>query len=288
MTDTTPPASDASATPAPEVEKTPKIQAIVLDWAGTTIDYGSRAPAQVFVEVFRRQGVDVSDREAREPMGMTKREHILAMTQQPRIAARWQEVHGSPVTERDVDSMYAEFLPLQSAIIQDHAELIPGVKSVIDTCIERGLRIGSTTGYVRQLMDLVAPRVAKAGYEPEVIVCGDEVPAGQPAPWMLYEAAMRLQIYPLHCIVKVDDTAVGMEAGRYAGMWTVGVSQTGNELGLGQEDVQQLNSDDLRQRLTDIEQRMRDAGAHYVISGVADLLPVLDDIQRRLDAGERP
>jgi phosphonoacetaldehyde hydrolase len=265
-----------------------KIQAVVLDWAGTTIDYGSRAPAEVFVEVFRRQGIEVSDREAREPMGMAKREHIQAMMRQPRIADRWEAVFGRPSTEEDIDRMYADFLPLQSAVILRNAQLIPGVKSVIDTCIERGLKIGSTTGYVRQLMDLVAPHVAREGYQPATIVCGDEVPAGQPAPWVLYEAAKRLEVYPLGTIVKVDDTTVGMEAGRHAGMWTVGISQTGNELGLGAEEVAALEPRELEQRLATIEQRMRDAGAHYVIPSVGDLLPVLDEIQRRLDSGERP
>ena len=31
------------------------VRAVVFDWAGTTVDYGSRAPVAAFAEVFRRR-----------------------------------------------------------------------------------------------------------------------------------------------------------------------------------------------------------------------------------------
>jgi hypothetical protein len=33
---------------------------------------------------------------------------------------------------------------------------------------------------------------------------------------------------------------------------------------------------------------MRQAGAHYVVNGISDVSPVLDEINVRLAAGERP
>src|SRR5688572_5921778 len=102
-----------------------KLQALVLDWAGTLVDHGSCAPAAVFVEVFRRVGVPITTAEARGPMGMAKRAHIEAVLADPDVAARWQERHGRVSTTADVDVLYADFLPLQMACIAEHAELIP-------------------------------------------------------------------------------------------------------------------------------------------------------------------
>ncbi len=45
------------------------LKAVVFDWAGTVIDFGSFAPMGVFVEAFSRFGIEVSIAEAREPMG---------------------------------------------------------------------------------------------------------------------------------------------------------------------------------------------------------------------------
>ena len=48
-----------------------KIQAVLLDWAGTTMDHGCMAPAVVFIEVYKRQNVPITMEEARAPMGAT-------------------------------------------------------------------------------------------------------------------------------------------------------------------------------------------------------------------------
>ena len=68
-------------------DTTGRIRAVLFDWAGTTVDHGSRAPVEVVVEVFRRAGVAVTDAEARAPMGRAKREHLDAVLSTPRVAS---------------------------------------------------------------------------------------------------------------------------------------------------------------------------------------------------------
>jgi phosphonoacetaldehyde hydrolase len=265
-----------------------KLKALVFDWAGTLIDYGSRAPMAVFVEVFRRAGVTISVDEARGPMGMAKRAHIEAVLAQSDVTARWRERHGRAATTADVDRLYDDFLPLQAACIAEHSELIPGVLPVIEDCRKRGLKIGTSTGYVRSLMDVVLAEAAKQGFTPDAMVCTDDVPAGRPAPWMCWENAKRLNVFPAAAMVKVDDTPVGIEAGLNAGMWTVGIAKTGNETGLSQAELRALPAGEQEQRLDRAYDRLRSVGAHYVIDGVADLLPSLDAIETRLATGEHP
>ncbi|MDR3621399.1 MAG: phosphonoacetaldehyde hydrolase [Paludisphaera borealis] len=256
-----------------------RIRAILFDWAGTTIDHGSRAPVEVFVEVFRRIGIDVSTAEVRGPMGKAKREHIAALLALPRIADSWRERHDRTPTETDVDRLYADFLPLQREVLARHCEVIPGVPEVVSECRRRGIRIGSTTGYTRALMDVVAPLARDGGYDPEVIVCSDDVPRGRPAPWMNFRAAEGLDVFPMSSVLVVDDTAPGIEAGRFAGAGTVAVTRTGNCLGLSQDEAASADAAELATRLDAASAEFRRIGAHYVIETVADLLSVLDDLE---------
>ncbi len=264
------------------------LQAVIFDWAGTTVDYGSRAPAMVFVEVFRRQGVEISFEEARGPMGMAKRDHIKQLTELAPIALRWQAVNGRLPTEADIEAMYEAFIPLQVEALADYAELIPGTLAGVADCRRRGMAIGANTGYNREMVEVLAAEARKQGYAPDSIVCADDVPSGRPAPWMALRNAQELGVYPLEAIVKVDDTVPGLEAGLNAGMWTIGIAKTGNELGLSQSEVEALEPEELETRLGRAYTRLYQAGAHYVVDGVGDLPGVLDHLNRRLAGGEKP
>ena len=70
------------------------LKAIILDWAGTTMDYGCYAPAVVFVEVYKRKDVPITIEEARVPMGAHKKVHIRKISQIESVAQRWQDAHG--------------------------------------------------------------------------------------------------------------------------------------------------------------------------------------------------
>lgn len=259
-----------------------RLQAVIFDWAGTTVDHGSRAPAKVFVEIFRRRGVAITDADARGPMGRAKRDHIAAILALPDVSAAWRREHGAAPDEADVDRLYDDFLPLQRETLANHGDVIPGASEVAAECRRRGLKIGGSTGYTRALMDVLEPIARANGYGPDVSICADDVPSGRPAPWMLFHAAERLGVYPTSRIVAVDDTPVGVEAGRNAGVWTVGVSRTGNGLGLSLEEVERLDRRDRDERVAKVADDLKRAGAHYVVESVAELLPVLDQITNRL------
>ncbi|MBN1912144.1 MAG: phosphonoacetaldehyde hydrolase [Pirellulales bacterium] len=264
------------------------VKAVVFDWAGTTVDHGSIAPMRAFIELFRRHGIEIGMAEARQPMGMQKRDHIKAIVEMPSVAQRWQQTHGVPAGETAIDAMYDDFVPLQIECVARYADPIPGVCDVVAKMRAQGILIGSNTGYNKQIMDVLAPAAGRAGYLPDCIVTSDDVAVHRPAPWMALECARRLGVYPMSAIIKVDDTVPGIEEGLNAGMWTVGVSETGNEVGLSLDELNALEParrEHLRQTAT---QRLAQAGAHYIIDSVADLMPCLDDIHRRLAQGESP
>jgi phosphonoacetaldehyde hydrolase len=264
------------------------LKAMVLDWAGTTVDYGCMAPAAVFIETFRQRGVTITMAQARAPMGMFKKDHIRAIAHMEPVAKQWLAVHDLPCTEDDVNSMYRDFLPLQLAVIARHADVIPGTLEAIAAFRQRGLMIGSTTGYTRAIMDRLAPLAAQRGYKPDAILCADEVPAGRPQPWMMYQNAQQFGVYPMSAVVKIGDTVPDIEEGLNAGAWTIGVVKTGNELGLTEAEVVALDPVELKARLDVGRARLVEAGAHYVVDCLSDVPPLLDQIDARLARGERP
>lgn len=264
------------------------LRAVVLDWAGTMVDHGSLAPMGVFVEAFAHFGVAVTIDEARGPMGMAKRPHIAALMALPRIAAAWRERHGRAPTQADIDAVYEVFVPMNVEIAGRYADVISGAADAIVELRRRGVKIGSSTGYTREIMAEVTPVAAAQGYVPDCIVCTGDTPDGRPTPFMLYKAFLELAVWPAWGCVKVDDTEVGIAEGLNGGCWTVGVAVTGNVFGLSLADTQALTPAEFAARRAAAVARLEAAGAHHVVDGVADILPVMTAIEERLARGERP
>ncbi len=267
---------------------TGKLKAAIVDWAGTIVDFGSLAPAAVFVEVFKRNGVELTIDEARRPMGMHKRTHIALLTELDTVRARWQAKHKRLPNEADVDRMYAEFIPLQLERLSDYSALIPGTTEAVAALRARGIKIGSTTGYNAEMVG-INQRDAKAqGLEPDCTISASDVPVGRPSPFMAQLAMVKLGVWPVEACVKIDDTRPGVEEGLNAGMWTIGLAVSGNEVGLSLADWEKLAKADQERLRQGAYTRMYQSGAHYVVDSIADIMPCIDDIEARLARGERP
>ena len=264
------------------------IKAVIFDWAGTTVDYGCFAPLAVFMEVFREKGVEITAAEARIPMGMMKRDHIKALCQMDRIKNVWTQKFGKSPDDSDVDALYADFEPMLLAILPQYAEPVPGALDLIDDLRRQGIKIGSTTGYTGNMMEIVA-RVAKLkGYAPDCIVSSSDVPAGRPYPYMCYQNAINLGVFPLAQMVKVGDTLSDVQEGVNAGMWSVGILKGGSELGLSEAEVEKMATEELAELMAAAQERLYAAGAHYVIESIGELAKILPKIDARLEKGELP
>lgn len=256
-----------------------KFKAVIFDWAGTMVDFGSFAPMGVFVQVFAKFGVEVTIGDARKPMGARKWDHINSMLSEPHIASKWTAANGSAPTTADVDRIYEIFVPMNEEVVGDYAELVPGAKDCIDYLAQRGIKVGSTTGYTRSIMERVLPLAAKQGYTPLNVICADDLSEGRPGPLMMYQCFVDLGVYPPSAVIKVDDTAPGIAEGLAAGCVAVGLALSGNEAGMTPEQLGALSADELdkvRQRATKI---LKDAGAHYVIDSVADLPELIAQLE---------
>jgi phosphonoacetaldehyde hydrolase len=214
--------------------------------------------------------------------------HIQKITQLDSVRKRWQEKHGRLPDEGDIDAMFEEFVPLQLKCLSEYSKLIPGTLDIVKALRKRGYKIGSTTGYLTEMMRINLRDAKKQGYEPDSTVCASDVPAGRPYPFMCLQNVINLGVSPVEACVKVDDTRPGIEEGLNGGMWTIGLAISGNEIGLPLKDWKKLPKAEQERLRQGAYTRMYQSGAHYVVDTIADILPCLDDIEAGLARGERP
>ena len=205
-----------------------------------------------------------------------------------RFARSGGELHGAPPEPVDVDELYAAFIPKQLEVLEGYSDVIAGVQQAAERMRSRGLKIGTTTGYSRVMLQYVLERARKQGFVPDSSLCPDDVASGRPAPFMCYLSAVRMQLFPMWTLVKIGDTAVDIEEGLNAGMWTVGITRTGNEVGLTPAEWNSASETQRKQRLDHARAVLMEAGAHYVAESVADCDEVLSRIDDRLWQGELP
>lgn len=256
-----------------------KFKAAVFDWAGTTVDFGSFAPMGVFVEAFRRFGIETSIEEARGPMGAPKWHHIDAMMKLPSVAQQWTEKYGAAPVNADVDKVYKVFVPMNEEVVADYAELVPGTTETVDWLRGRGMKIGSTTGYTRSIMERVLPLAAAQGYAPDNLVCADDLPEGRPGPLMMYKCFVDLVVYPPSAVIKVDDTEPGIAEGLAAGCVTVGVALSGNAVGKTPAELAALSEAEIAPLRATATERLKAAGADHVIDTIADLPALVERME---------
>lgn len=265
-----------------------RIELVVFDLAGTVVDYGSRAPAGAFCELFGRHGITATEREARAPMGKHKRDHIAEMLAMPSIAKQWKEKRGKDWNVADLDALFDEFLPLQLEALPQYSEAIPGVAAMLETLRMMGVKTAATTGYNNAMTDLLLHKLAAQDVAFDFACCAAEVAAGRPRPWMIFHCMEALDVCPAGAVINIGDTIADVQADVNAGVWSVGVTKTGNMTGLSREETERLNPEQLAFMFEAAGDVMRDDGADAVVESAADLPRMLRIIGEELERGRLP
>lgn len=264
------------------------IPAVFLDWAGTVVDHGSIAPVKALKDVFAAAGVSVPRPVIRRSMGLAKKDHVRDLLHEHDVVERWRELYQAEPGEADVDRLYAQFEPQMMEVLSGYAQVISGVPEISAQLRARGIKLAGTTGYTRPMLDALERLAAQQGYATDASLAPEDVGAGRPFPWMCYRLAIDLRVYPLSACVKVGDTKSDMLEGRNAGMWTIGVTRSGNGSGLTEEEWAKTDAAEQSLILVRVEDELARAGAHYTAESVAQIMPILDEIAARIERGERP
>lgn len=253
-----------------------KYEAILFDWAGTTVDYGCFAPVQAFMEIFKEYGIEPTMEETRKPMGMLKWDHIKTMLSMERICREFQRIHGRDFTDRDVDEMHEKFAANLMKILDQFSEPKEYVVDTVRKLREKGIKIGSTTGYTDAMMEVVTKEAKKAGYEPDCWYSPDAAGhCGRPYPYMIFKNMEALHIDSVHKVMKVGDTVSDILEGKNAGVFTIGILEGSSEMGLTKTEYDALSPEEKEKKKQIVTKRYLDAGADAVIEDIRGVFAYL-------------
>lgn len=260
-----------------------RIECVIFDWAGTVVDYGCFAPVAAFIESFNAIDVPVSAAETRAYMGLTKLEEIRALFNLEHVRCEFREKFGRDYNEEDVQGRYKDFQQILYNTLGQYASPLPGVVETVGQLRKQGIKIGSTTGYTRKMMDIVIPAAEKQGYKTDHCVTSDNLPGGRPNPYMIYQNMIDLAVPSVDYVVKCGDTIADIREGVNAKVKSVGIILGSNEMGLTLEETQALPAEALRQRMDEVRRRMLDAGADAVLDSITDLPQYIDKLNESLN-----
>lgn len=257
-----------------------KFEAVIFDWAGTTVDYGCFAPVQAFIELFHNYGIEVTMEETRKPMGMLKWDHIKTMLGMPNIYNQWVAKYGRDVTSADIDEMHDQFTTMLMRILDQFTDPKPYVVDTIKTLREMGLKIGSTTGYTDQMMSVVVPAAKAKGYDPDFWISPNSVNNfGRPYPYMIYRNMEALQIKDVRHVIKVGDTISDIKEGKHASVISVGILEGSSLMGLNEAEYLALSKQEKEDLLESLDQQYRAAGADEVILNMQELPALIQRLE---------
>ncbi|MCP4149429.1 MAG: phosphonoacetaldehyde hydrolase [bacterium] len=265
-----------------------RIELVIFDLDGTVIDYGSCATVEAIVALFEDLGLAVTRQKIRTFMGMKKKDQLRCLMLDDDLSKQWRVIYGKPFSENDLEQMYGLFTPIQLTMLERHSLLIPGALEIQSHLHERGTKIAVTTGYSREMAEVLLYDIRRQGFSPDLAVNADDVPEGRPAPCMALNAAQQLGVCHPQNVVKIGDTSSDVAAGLNAGMWSVGITSTGNMLGLSRQEEWDLPEKERLRRLQGAWQALCAVDAHYVIENVVDAALIIGDIEDRLLRGHTP
>ena len=253
-----------------------KIKCVIMDWAGTAVDYGCFAPVAAFIEAFAEKGLIIDVVQTRKPMGLPKIQHIRELLSMPEVNEQFATRYQRAWTEEDVVELNRLFEKHLFASLENYTDPIPGVIPTLEKLRAEGLKIGSTTGYTREMMNVVLPAAQAKGYRVDYCATPNLLPAGRPAPYMIFENLIKLGVDSLDAVVKVGDTIADIKEGVNAKVCSVGVVLGSNEMALTEAETKAMPAAELEARIADVKERMFAPGAPLVILPLEELPALIE------------
>jgi len=260
------------------------IKAVIFDWAGTMIDFGCMAPVNAFISAFEEKNIQITLSEAREPMGLAKRDHVKAILSGERVKNEWIKIYNSPPIDEDIDAIYHIVTPKMMEAIEQSCEPIDGVIEIIQQLKSQGIKIGSTTGYIDIMMEKIIPAAAAKGLTVDSVINSSDCKEGRPSPFMIFRNMENLGIYDVSEVLKVGDTVADVGEGLNAGAWTAAVVCSGNEVGLPKVEFDALDEQTKSESINAASEKLKNACANYIIKNMNELFSVIEDINTKLKA----
>lgn len=258
------------------------IQAVIFDWAGTTVDYGSRAPIIAFQRAFAHFGIEVPEAVIRADVGLDKATHIAKLFAQPQTWAAWLDSGHDAQRDVAIQEVYQQFQTEIKAVLTETGQLKPGMQALCAYLNLKHIAMASTSGYTADMIAQLLPVAATQGYQPQVNVTSEQTDGvGRPAADMLNSAMRQLQISDPQTVIKVGDTVNDILEGHHAHTISVGVIVGSNLIGMSEAEFAALPISEQTRLTTAARDTFIKAGADYTIDSMADLMPLIEALDQQ-------
>lgn len=262
------------------------IKAVIFDGAGTVCDFGSRLPMIAYKNAFHNYGINITERQARGPMGVDKLTHLKQILNDPDVAKQWRKARGGMPVHGDIMSLFKTYESIQVKLLNEQTKLIPGVIDHMKKLTSLGIKIATNTGYNKAMSDAMHRRMKEQGFEPDFSVNSSDVSIGRPYPYMIFRVMEHFGIKNSSQVIKIGDTPDDIWEGIFAKSWTIGIVNSSSEIGLSYEEWNKLSPE--RRHNLQITASRRLACANYVASDLSNVLSYIFDIDKRMRNGEKP
>jgi 2-aminoethylphosphonate--pyruvate transaminase/phosphonoacetaldehyde hydrolase len=255
------------------------IRGIVLDLAGTAVDYGSLTPVEAFKKTFADFAIPVSTQLIRKYTGMEKIAQTKAILADPQESKLWHQVYPQ-LTENEMFKKIYDSLEVNIIqILKKNSELLPGMQVLIKYTNENQIMLATTTGYSDRMIQSVAGNFKQQGFDPLYNITGDQTNhVTRPQPDMLQLAMKKMKIEDPTQVIKVGDTVNDIREAQNAGTISVATVEGGNLIGLSKDDFYHLSLDQQAQKIAEAKQILAAAKPDYIIDNLFALKPIIENL----------
>ncbi len=252
------------------------IEAVIFDWAGTLIDFGSLATIEAMKKVFLKRGVNISKNIIKVNMGIKKSKHVQKLLDKPVVKRQWIKIFKRNYNGKDVVKISNELDQQLLKEVKKHFNIIPNAKKIFKILKKNKIKIATTTGYSTEIFKVIKRKAKKNGLTTDNDVCVDQVKKGRPNPDMCLKNLKKLKINNYNNCIKIDDSLAGITEGKKSNMITVGLSMTGIQLGLKYRDYLKLTKVMRKYHSKKISKDFFSVGSDYVVNDLFDFQKVLE------------
>ena len=184
-----------------------QVSLVVFDIAGTIIeDHGEVVSA--FSAALKKNNIPFTEDEIRRWMGASKRE----------VIRHFLEQRGpKPAQAETVETTYGCFRAELQRLYAEHLTPMQGASATFAWCSGHGIQMATTTGFYREISDLILEKTGWRDVFAANISSGD-VPQGRPAPFMIFRAMEATGVQDVRQVINVGDTPLDLQSGHNAGV----------------------------------------------------------------------
>jgi HAD superfamily hydrolase (TIGR01509 family) len=184
-------------------------RAVIFDMDGVLVD-----SEPLFLNAINRL---LAQENASPVTGAENEMYLIGTT----VEETWRRLKGMCSLPLAVDIYIEKYDVVVRQVLKEQLTPQPGVSRLIRECRQRGLPKAVASSSLRSWVDL---KLETLGLQDafEVVLGGDEITHGKPAPNIYLLAAQRLGFPPSECIA-IEDSPVGIAAAVAAGAYTVAV-----------------------------------------------------------------